>query len=359
MPDKDKDTDTAVAEPGTGSAYETDLEQEDSALGNFAESLSIVDDNWGMDDEDTEVDNGQDEETSTDTGESKETGEGTESPGEESGEQEDGEEEEENVSGEEEDDESDGEGEDDAEGGEEEDDPEDNSWLTETLADFRESEDEDPKETVNRVVERTKELEKTLREEDEANEELYRIFEQNPQAKRMIQRLAEDYDITEAIASELDLEEIQDLMSDENAQEKIAERKAERKLQDKEQKEKAKRSKKVADTFYESQGFSEEDIESFSGEIRDVITPVMQGEVTPEFLEIMHKGLNFEKEVEKAKQRTAKKITTNSKKNKKNKRKGDGLPTGKGGSGQSASSNRKTATLGGQDLSSLNLDNEW
>lgn len=232
-------------------------------------------------------------------------------------------------------------------------------WLEDSLKDFRENDDESFEDTLKRVTSKVSDLESKLQAEDEANEKLATALEQNPSVMRMLQRLVNDgYDPIEALASEFDLEEIQEIISDDKAQEKLAERRVTRKQQKKELEQRAQKSEQVAKDFYKKHDFGEDQIQDFNQKVKAVIDPVMKGELTQEFMDLMYKGLQYEQELDRVRKQTAKKVSEQTRKNSKTKRKGDGLPTGKR-SGNNSNPNRKSTTIGGVSLDDVIGNDDW
>lgn len=213
-------------------------------------------------------------------------------------------------------------------------------WLNETLKDFM-VEGETPQKAVETLVNRAKELEQALQEEEEANSKLIELFDANPEIKDVVRLLNKGFSLSEALVTTLEVDELISLKNDPKAQEKLTEKRIRRELEAKQAQEKTESninaSKSTLDAFYAEAGYTDDaKKEQFTKQMDSLVRPLFEGLVTPELVRVIHKGLKYDSDIQQA--ATKAKVEATNKKVEKEvaKRKGDGLPD--------ASSRRDTVT---------------
>jgi hypothetical protein len=216
---------------------------------------------------------------------------------------------------------------------------------------------------VNEIIGELVGSKKDLKAEREANEKLYDLFENSPEMVSIVRRMDQGDDIITAIASTVQIPEAIEEMKEndpekykkflkaqaqrENRQERAQEKQEEFEQEFQENQE---ASQSNIDQFKNDQNMDDQTAEKFLGEINDHFSNIVKGKVSMDFLNLMQKALNYEQDVEKAKEqgkvegRNAK-ITAE-----KNKKKGDGLPNINSGSPKEHSSK---ASVGKKALASV------
>lgn len=181
----------------------------------------------------------------------------------------------------------------------------------------------------------------------DAFEAVTNLFDQSDDMVQLAKYVKDGYTVNEAIAAVIDFEQWQDELKENDPEEykKVVKRQMEREQRAEQQRkeqeareQKINENKKVSNEnwrkFKEAKGLEDEGAKEFSQRVSDHFEQIADGRITDDFLEVMYKGLNYEKDLETAKKEAEKdgknaKINTEMKKTKKNS--GDGLPGFKGG----------------------------
>lgn len=199
---------------------------------------------------------------------------------------------------------------------------------------------EDYQNFVKGFVQTYKEKEKLLNDEVEANGILIDLFENHPQLAQLARTLGKNNEQTfqQALFTVLGEEEIiPDKAKDPEAYADYLVAKKERENQANAIKTEfdnnLTESEAVIESFRESNSFDKKTVETIMTKANTYLKEAQKGKITREFLDVMAKGLNYEKAVQKAAEE-AKVEGKNEAANKaKQQKKGDGLPKPKNSSG--------------------------
>nr|BDD48099.1 hypothetical protein 15 [Balneolaceae bacterium] len=217
-------------------------------------------------------------------------------------------------------------------------------WLQEKLAEIDEDIDISDEEQLQKTFTNLVEDSKALAKEREANQVVYDLFENHDELVELAQHMHKGDSFMVALARTVDLDKAQKELEADNPEEfkemlraqvereqKLKE--AEKKQQDLEEEfeENTEQSLENMEQFFKKEGMDEAAQDEFRSKVDTHISRLMKGKVTPEFLEVLHKGLNYEVDVEKAKEKGKVEGKNAKIKAERTKKKGDGLPNVKGG----------------------------
>ena len=193
---------------------------------------------------------------------------------------------------------------------------------------------EDP-ESINddTAVEYINELEERITSLNEANAALVDIFEADPKVMGFMRDLVQGAPLEDAIARNLPIEGIEPKEGEPDKEawaNRIKENKkiaADRVATEKAYKANLEQSGTVFNEFANANGFSQEDVAGMVNIVDPMLSDIAKGKISLEFLEIVRKGLNYEKAVKDTQSKTEKKVR-NEKiiATKAKAKKGDGLP---------------------------------
>lgn len=227
--------------------------------------------------------------------------------------------------------------------------PVDYSALTKSLKEvYGEEELETPEQieaAINRIVDERNGLEK----ERETFEAVTSLFDEDDSIVQIAKYRKEGYSINEAIARTIDFNEWQEELKENDPEEykKVVKRQMEREQAQKEaEKARKEHQEQIQANQKESsdhwRGFVEDHFKTetedgkevinedaakkFSEQINSHFQNVADGKVTPEFLDVMYRGLNYDKDVKKAEEKGKVEGANKAIKDKTAKTKGDGTP---------------------------------
>ena len=151
------------------------------------------------------------------------------------------------------------------------------------------------------------ELETYQKENDEANRKVVEVLEQQPEIGSILSDMVQGASFEEALARNIDIESIQPAKGDPDY-EKWAKAKADRIKRMEEARgfeKKLVESRKVSlenvATFQKEKGLSDTERTQFTTKINTILTDVLEdGKITPEFLDVMYKGLAFQEAIDSA-----------------------------------------------------------
>jgi hypothetical protein len=170
--------------------------------------------------------------------------------------------------------------------------------------------------------------------------------------KTFMEALAATVDIPEALEEmkEDDPEQYKKVMKEQARREVALEQRAsEQEEMQKKFTDNQEDSKDTISAFQKEKGMDEGQGEAFINKVGDHFENMVHGKITPEFLDIMHRGLNYEKAIEEAKEEGKIKGKNERINAEKRKKAGDGLPktkTGKPKEAKDEPSNGKRAIAG-------------
>jgi hypothetical protein len=150
-------------------------------------------------------------------------------------------------------------------------------------------------------------LETYQKENDEANRKVVEVLEQQPEIGSILSDMVQGASFEEALARNIDIESIQPAKGDPDY-EKWAKAKADRIKRMEEARgfeKKLVESRKVSlenvATFQKEKGLSDTERTQFTTKINTILTDVLEdGKITPEFLDVMYKGLAFQEAIDTA-----------------------------------------------------------
>lgn len=151
------------------------------------------------------------------------------------------------------------------------------------------------------------ELETYQKENDEANRKVVEVLEQQPEIGSILSDMVQGASFEEALARNIDIESIQPAKGDPDY-EKWAKAKADRIKRMEEARgfeKKLVESRKVSlenvAAFQKEKGLSDTERTQFTTKINTILTDILEeGKVTPEFLDVMYKGLAFQEAIDTA-----------------------------------------------------------
>lgn len=213
---------------------------------------------------------------------------------------------------------------------------------------------EDYDRVVSRVVAKYKENEALLREELEANDVLVEIFEREPRFAQLARILFKDKNasLDTAIYSVLGFEQtpVPDKKTDPEgyAEYLVAKKEHERQKQMSQQEVQTniQQSEQVIADFQQSNKYTDDEINLIKTKAHEFTTAISQGKITPEFLEVMAKGLKFDDAVQTAARKASIEGKNEAANRAKQSRRGDGLPKAKRASGGGRPSGKPAAGSG-------------
>lgn len=181
------------------------------------------------------------------------------------------------------------------------------------------------------------------REEIEANEALVGLFEKHGEFGALARELnnnpeASFHQILFKVVGDEKGQIIPDKNEDPEAYADYVlakkEREKEAEAAKKQQEQNVEASKKAVDKFREQNDFAEQDVNNIMKKAHEMIQNISKGKVTEEFLDIMAKGMNYEKAVDEASKEAETRGRNTAATKHRRQKKGDGLPklSGKGGS---------------------------
>lgn len=190
------------------------------------------------------------------------------------------------------------------------------------------------------------------KEELEANESIVSLFENHSEFAALARELSKDKDVgfKQALFRVIgEDEESQTVVPNKKkdpegyAEYMLAKKEREREAQAEENKKKQNlsQSDKVVKKFRDQNDFGDEDVNNIMNKAHEMITNISQGKVTEEFLDIMAKGMNYEKAIEKNTQEAEKRGRNEGAKRRKKSDKGDGIPKPSSKGGSSRKSGKK------------------
>lgn len=203
---------------------------------------------------------------------------------------------------------------------------------------FPEQETETPEQVQEQIAGLIEDSE-NLAEEREANQKVYEIFENSEEMVQLARKMDQGHGFLESLALTVDLEQtLSGLEEDDPEKYKEvmkaqAKREAERERQQKEQEKRQEEfekneeaSQEIIAEFQSDKEISDEEKDEFLGTINNYFENLVKGKITPEFLEVAWKGLNFESELEKAKEQARIEGKNEKIEAEKTKKSGDNLP---------------------------------
>lgn len=208
----------------------------------------------------------------------------------------------------------------------------------EALKEFFPDADDDA-DLVSLAADRLKSVTADLDAERTASAKLAEIFEETPEMAQLARSLGSGKGFLEALASVVDLEQIvPDPAQDPDGYRAYVRGQTERQAEDRRrQEESQKRSdqiaanqtqtKKTVESFIEQKNLSKDDWKSMGEQIDGFVSDAVEGKFSPQFLDLIHKGLNYEKAVSEARQQGEIAGKNAAAQNIQKRKAGDGLPS--------------------------------
>lgn len=216
--------------------------------------------------------------------------------------------------------------------------------VTNTLKEAFPDKDFSDAEELQGTIEQLVGDSQALKAEREANAKVYDLFENSEELVQVARHMDSGKSFLEALALTVDFNDTMGELKEEDPEEykkvlkaqalreaELERRQAEQKAMEKEFRDNEEASQQNISSFQQEKGMDDKTKDEFLGKINDHFSNIVRGNITPEFLEMMYKALNYEVDMEKA-QEEGKIRGRNEKINaKKRERVGDGLPQIRGG----------------------------
>lgn len=211
------------------------------------------------------------------------------------------------------------------------------------------------------------ETKKTLESERESQQKLYDVLDNSDETVQLLRQMANGKDFFEALSSIVDIEARLSEMKEDDPEKykQVLKEQAKREARlEQEEQQRQKLEQDYADnesasqenitTFQKEKEFDNTQKEEFLGSINKHFANIVHGKVTPDFLQVMYRGLQYEKDVEQAKEK-GKIEGKNEKINaERQKKMGDGLPITRGGKPKQ----QPKASRGKRAIASIVRDNQ-
>lgn len=192
-----------------------------------------------------------------------------------------------------------------------------------------------------------------LAKEREANQKVYALFESSEEMVEVARHLNKGRSFMESVALTVDIEQtMKDLKESDPAEyRKVVKAQVEREQKQKTQRERAEKlqeefaeneeaSEEVISGFQKEHKLSDKDKEAFLGTVNGYFGDLVKGKITPQFLQVMHRGLNYEQALEKAREEGRIEGRNEKIETKKGEKTGDSLPV-LGGGGKSRTTSKE------------------
>lgn len=238
--------------------------------------------------------------------------------------------------------------------------------LTEPLKDFL-PEDREVK-TKEDFTQALSDFSKQYREEIEANESLVNLFENHSEFGALARELNKNPDASfhqalYRVIGDGEQNIVPDKKEDPEAYAEYMIAKKEREREEaraqKEKEQNLQTSEQAVKKFRETNDFGEQDINNIMSKAHEMIQSISKGKVTEEFLDIMAKGMNYEKAMEETSKEAERKGRNAGATKMRKKKKGDGIPKLSGKGGSSKKSGKKAEGLVEASLQRAIDPNVW
>ena len=207
---------------------------------------------------------------------------------------------------------------------------------------------------------------KALDAERKANDKLYQIFENSEEMVSVVREMNKGRSFLEAVAATVNIEEtLSDLKEADPEQYKkvvraqverekaLEEQKKQQEALEKQFEENGEASRKAIDQFKKEKQIDEAQSKEFIATLNQHFDDMVAGKVTPEYLDIMHKGMSYEQDLAAAKEQGRIEGRNEKIDAEKSKKQGDNLPHLPKGPGKRAAGTEPTASKGKRALAIL------